>query len=300
MKRSIIILSLLIVVGLSTYAQSKTFIREYFYHASEDDSKNSARAKALIEVRKELLDEVGVYIESYADLTSSTDNSGKVLNFFREEIKSMNAGITETKVLEESWNGAEYYVKAAITLDPTDVVRRLNEAIERRKADVVIDSLNLLLSNAQKDIVVQNERVDKLNGQIADQQKRLAELNAQIAELNKRTAAYSVQEQESIAEVAALQKSLRRMTDKAMTTARIGMTREELMDLCGSYRRSEIILSLPKPNSSDYYWGLNYGGVWIITIGYMDSDFVVWGVTNEDYQKGNVSKAYNVLKTLEF
>ncbi len=45
-----------------TSAETKTFIKEYTYQASEDDSRNSSRTLALREVKRLLLEELETYL----------------------------------------------------------------------------------------------------------------------------------------------------------------------------------------------------------------------------------------------
>ena len=53
----------LIILFAFSFAEQKTFIREYTYQASDYDSKVTARVNALNQVSELLLREVGVYIE---------------------------------------------------------------------------------------------------------------------------------------------------------------------------------------------------------------------------------------------
>ena len=48
----------------SALAETKTFVREYTYQASEIDSKISCRIIALEQVKRLLLEEIGTYLES--------------------------------------------------------------------------------------------------------------------------------------------------------------------------------------------------------------------------------------------
>lgn len=49
-------------------AEIKTFIKEYTYQASEFDSKASGRVLALKQVKRLLLEELGIYLESNTEL----------------------------------------------------------------------------------------------------------------------------------------------------------------------------------------------------------------------------------------
>jgi hypothetical protein len=50
-------------------AETKTFIKEYTYHAGDEDSRNSSRTIALREVKRLLLEELGTYVNRHAIMT---------------------------------------------------------------------------------------------------------------------------------------------------------------------------------------------------------------------------------------
>ncbi|MCF7794464.1 MAG: tetratricopeptide repeat protein [Candidatus Cloacimonetes bacterium] len=146
------------------YLNSKTWIREYTYQASEADSKITSRAIALEQVKRLLLQEIGMYMHSTV-LSGEIEASGKVKDLTAKQIEIISAGITETKIIEENWNGVTYYMKAEITADENDVVNRLDTIIEdneksmqlekshRRteKALAEIDSLKIKLAKTRNE-----------------------------------------------------------------------------------------------------------------------------------------------------
>jgi len=169
MRKVLCCLITLAIITIGASAENKVFIREYNYQAGENDSKITARAKALTEVKRLLLEELGVYMESYTNYIVEDQKGTITKDFFQNEIKSLSAGITETKILEENWNGVQYYIKAEIEADPTDVARKINASLEKRQADVVIDSLRILLSNTQTLSLQKNEEVKALQSKYETQ-----------------------------------------------------------------------------------------------------------------------------------
>jgi tetratricopeptide (TPR) repeat protein len=113
---------LLLLVSTTLHAQKKTFTREYTYQASEDDSKNSARAQATTQMRNILLREVGEFLHAEQTLTQ-TDASQE----YAEKIEAITAGVVEMKTLDERWDGTTYYIKAEMTVDPAEVNKRIEE-----------------------------------------------------------------------------------------------------------------------------------------------------------------------------
>ena len=50
------------------HAKNKVFIREYTYHANEIDSKATSRTIALEQIKRQLLEELGTYLESETEI----------------------------------------------------------------------------------------------------------------------------------------------------------------------------------------------------------------------------------------
>lgn len=261
MKRLVFIVTILLI-GVFSYAENKTFIREYTYQASESDSKISARNQAMSEVKKLLLEELGVYVESYVNYTVESQSGHITKDFITNEIKQLSVGITETKIIEEKWNGEQYYVRAEIVADPTDVVRKINQTLEKRQSDVVIDSLHLLLNSMKQNVEVKNVEIEKLNQQLRtqtatnqSQQQKVNDLNKQLSTLQTQLSKYRQEEQQLLSEIDSIKKNLQNLTTKAVSNARIGMNYEEVVRLCG------------QPRSIDRSWGAqvwyNYGYVWL-------------------------------------
>jgi len=168
-KYSFLILSLVLPASLySTIVEKKTFIREYTYTAGEADSKLTARAIALEQVKKLLLEAVSTYIESFAERQlSETFTHGKsdLKEITKEQLISISAGITETEILEEKWNGEVYWLKVKITLDTDYLEQNLGSIVHDRttlisfsqvqkeadRAILTIDSLKKDLANAKSE-----------------------------------------------------------------------------------------------------------------------------------------------------
>ena len=133
MKRLIILL--LISMGF-LFAAEKTFIREYTYQASDYDSKVTSRVNALEQVKTILLEEVSVFIQSEFEMRDWEEQIGGKIEsgeFAEQRIIAITAGVTETKILDERWNGVEYWIKAEITLDPDDLKRKIDDIVKNKE-----------------------------------------------------------------------------------------------------------------------------------------------------------------------
>lgn len=165
-------ISVAICLALSAvcHAETKVFVREYNYQASESDSKLTARAQALSVVKGLLIEELGVYIESYVNYDVEDDGIKVSKDFYTNEIRQLSVGVAETKIIDEQWNGSTYYVKAEITIDPSDVVRRINKSIEERKNDISVDSLQVALEKSKGHIAELEQKLKELEESKAKEQ----------------------------------------------------------------------------------------------------------------------------------
>src|SRR5665647_2595889 len=97
-----LILSFLLFAN-SSFAETKIFIKEYTYHAGDEDSKNSSRTIALREVKRLLLEELGTYLESQTEV--------KNFQMTKDQITTLTAGIVSTEVIDEKCDGHIYWIK---------------------------------------------------------------------------------------------------------------------------------------------------------------------------------------------
>jgi hypothetical protein len=255
-------------------AQKKKFIREYFYKASETDSKVTSRQKALTEVKVLLIEELGTYVHSYVNHVVTDENGVITRDFFTNEIKTLSTGTTETKILEERWDGYEYYIKAEIIADPEEVVKRINETLSVRKSSEAVDSLKILLKSSNSELKLKNNELALLKKQLTVQQKKidstqtsLNTLNQQLIESKRQLTSYQAQEKRILSEIEEIEQKMKAATSIAVANVRIGMTPEEVIQVCG------------KPRAENCH-SMNYGAVWVI----ISSDIVVGIVDARDYQ----------------
>jgi len=116
---------LLPTIGISQY-----YVKEYTYNASENESKLDARQIALKEVKRLLIEELGVYIVSETTLHKN-NKDGKIS--IETQIKVISECVTQTKILDESWDGEFYYIKAKLYVDKKDLERRLKKLYKQEE-----------------------------------------------------------------------------------------------------------------------------------------------------------------------
>jgi tetratricopeptide (TPR) repeat protein len=175
-KRSTTIVLCLFTILLSaslSFAEMKAFVREYTYEASELDSKSSCRAIALEQVKRLLLEELGTYVQSVTVVKHYTLD--------QDQITTLTAGVVQTRIREETWDGKKYWLKAEINADPDEVAASINKlrndqqlvhdlAEAREEAEQAlrdVESLKEQLSLAQVDQASRNTYDSAVNQLIA-------------------------------------------------------------------------------------------------------------------------------------
>ena len=82
----------LIILFAFSFAEEKTFIREYTYQASDYDSKVTSRANSLEQVKRLLLEEVSVFMKSEVDWTKTEElieGKYELTDFYENKIQTI-------------------------------------------------------------------------------------------------------------------------------------------------------------------------------------------------------------------
>ena len=86
------------------------------------------RTIAFEQVKRLLLQELGTYLE----------NNTEVKNFelTKDTITALTAGIVQTRVIDERWDGRNYWLKAIIKADPEEVAKSI-DTLKRDQKEVL-------------------------------------------------------------------------------------------------------------------------------------------------------------------
>lgn len=291
----LLILSLLLIV-FTAYSQPKTFLRDYTYRASETDSKVSSRREALKEVKALLIEELGTYVESYVNYGIKEKDDKISKSFFTNEIKTLSAGMTETEIVEEKWDGYTYYIKAKIKADPDEVLRRINQTLSARKKSLVIDSLIALIEYSDIEMKQKSKEIDEVkqelsrkNEQLKKQLEAYNEAKKELESVKAELSEYEREEKVVNDEIAALRQKVLAQGSETRNFIRIGMTREEITEKLGIRRlgssiktldyRAEMTLRVIDEEGFDaptYFYAL--GDTWF----YFDAFGLIGGVWTHD------------------
>lgn len=168
------------ILYLPLFSQTKTFIREYTYIAGDADSKITSRSIALDQVKRILLEEIGVYLQSTVETSQEEKNS--VYNALtREQTQSITAGITQTQILDEKWNGQQYYIKASITVNPEEVLKEIANIASDQNKLKELDDVRLKADQALAQIEALRKQLIKdstENGRLNTQQEYITATNS--------------------------------------------------------------------------------------------------------------------------
>ncbi len=119
MRYSIAIIAVLFLLFSSyAFAEVKIFEKEYTYQASEIDSKVTSRAIAVEQVKRLVLEELGTYLMAETEVRD--------FQITKDRVVMLTAGIVQTEILNEKWDGERYYLKARIKADPKEVATSLD------------------------------------------------------------------------------------------------------------------------------------------------------------------------------
>ncbi len=165
-KRTFFITTLLLLfIPCLSFAELKTFEKEYTYEASELDSKVTSRFNALEQAKRMLLEELGVFLTSRTEVANS--------QLTKDEIASITAGIVSAVVIDEKWDGHKYWLRAKIDADPSVV----QQAIEVIRQD---DKKTKDLEQAQKRIEQLTKDLESVKSNLGDnpqeRQKRYTQI----------------------------------------------------------------------------------------------------------------------------
>jgi len=149
-------------------AEKKAFIREYTYQAGEYDSRLTCRAIAMTEAKRLLLEELGTFLKS-----STTVQNGMVVS---DDVSVFAAGAVQTKLVEEKWDGSQYWIKVQMDADPDSVDLAVKRLREDQNKTAELEVLRQKTDQSLKEIAQLNQQLSQATSEaskFADQIKYL-------------------------------------------------------------------------------------------------------------------------------
>lgn len=168
---SIITLLAALVLPTISFAEVQTFTATHTYILGDHDSKDDARQRCLLEVKRKILEQAGVYIESASEV--------KNFDLTKDKITSFAAAVMQVKDTKEEVGFQEGHMTLALKLT---VQVDLTEA-RKQLAVWQVDA------GVRDDVAVQEERMKRLEAQFEAMQKQ-----QQVGQTLRRTPAPSTPE----------------------------------------------------------------------------------------------------------
>jgi len=129
--RVVLVVIFLNITVLVNANDDSTFIKEYTYNASDDDSKNSSRKKAIIQLKALLSEEIGIHIVNDFEIIKNSDKNGYNQRI-KKNLKTMSANFTKLTIMDEKWNGKTYYIKASVAVDKKKTQEMINSILKNK------------------------------------------------------------------------------------------------------------------------------------------------------------------------
>ena len=141
------------------WGQKIEITKPYKYTASRDDSQNSAKAKAINEAQADLLQELGVLVESNRKMTTVASGNDLKEEYI-EEIKAYTSGKVQTTIVEGTEKWAENVFSATFTMvvDTADLYKYLDDIV-KSKQKAAADSLERIRKKAEMEQEMENRRL---------------------------------------------------------------------------------------------------------------------------------------------
>ena len=261
-----------------TNKRVKKIVKEYQYNVSDDDSKNSARKKALNQVKILILEEIGVFVESYLELNTVIEDK-QYQKYFKEEIKNLTAGIIKTKIINEKFDGKTYYVKASVLVDPDSVSEGISEILKIKANKSEISKLQKLLQSKEKEIDMRSSETITLQKKITKQElinrakeQELKEIQQKLIIAQQQLHKYNIQENKIRTKLDKILNRINTQTNNVQRVVYQGMTPSEVRQVMGNPNSTDSCLEI------QYF---NYGKYWVVF-----KSGVVYKLTSINQYKG--------------
>ena len=170
---------LILISGIKTelYSSEKKFTRSLTFQASENDSKNSARTQATVQLRTTLLREIGEFLISDINFDRSSiikDGEEIYTENYSNRIEALTAGIVELKILNEDWSkwsNLLLTIEAEMIVDTDDVLKKINELVQDRQKIKELEESRLRTKAAEEESNKLKNEMSELRRQMAEQTK---------------------------------------------------------------------------------------------------------------------------------
>ena len=246
-------------------SNQKDFMGEYSYRASDSDSKISARRKASNELKRIILEEIGVHITSTLNINKESSIDGRVRIKIKEVITTYTAGSVNLKILNEKWDGKQFYLKGVISIDPDSVSQGISEGLKAESEKQTISQLKQLLDAQSSSLDYRSNELKTLQNSLTlslvltkSKESELKSLKLQLANANKKLKRYEAEDKVIKSKYDKIMLRVNKNTHNAQELIKRGMRYKDVVTLLGMpdstdtrlliYGNSAIVFTHYSPN----------------------------------------------------
>ena len=150
---------------------------KYIYHASEADSKISSRTIALEQVKRQLVEQLGTYVESNSEVKNA--------QLTKDDIVVLSAGTVRTEIVSEKWDDETYAVTAKIVADPDDVAKAIQDLHKKSEKARELEEARRIADESLKEISVLRKQLAKLQDKGGQVETKQAQYDKSITKLDE-------------------------------------------------------------------------------------------------------------------
>ena len=151
---SVIILLAALVLPPLASAEVQTFTATHTYILGDHDSKDDARQRCLLETKRKVLEQAGVYIESASEV--------KNFDLTKDKITSFAAAVMQVKDTKEEVSFQQGHMRLTLKLTAQVDLVELRKQLAARQVD----------AGVRDDVAVQKERLKRLEAQLESMMQR--------------------------------------------------------------------------------------------------------------------------------
>jgi TPR repeat protein len=151
---SVIVLLTALILPTVAFAEIQTFTATHTYILGDHDSKDDARQRCLLETKRKILEQAGVYIESASEV--------KNLDLTNDKITSFAAAVMQVKDTKETVGFENGHMTLTLTTTAQVDLAEVRKQVASRQLD----------ASMREDVAAQKERLKRLEAQLEGMQRQ--------------------------------------------------------------------------------------------------------------------------------
>jgi TPR repeat protein len=144
----------MLILPISVFAENQTFTATHTYILGDHDSKDDARQRCLLEAKRKILEQAGVYIESASEV--------KNFDLTKDNITSFAAAVMQVKDTKEEVSFQQGHMSLTLKLTAQVDLAEIRKQLAARQVD----------SGVREDMAAQKEHMKRLEAQLEAMRKQ--------------------------------------------------------------------------------------------------------------------------------